>query len=214
MYLVKTPKFVQSLFPNFTWNLPTSEKVIHLTFDDGPIPEVTPWVLEMLAKFDAKGTFFCVGNNVLKHPEVFQQVINEGHSVGNHTQNHLSGWASEHLPYIHDVRHCSKNVPSSLFRPPYGRLKPSQAQFLQRHYEVIMWDILSGDFDQNIDPSQCLGNVLMKTGPGSIVVFHDSIKAERNLKFTLPRVLAYFSKLGYRFEAINQMGAIRTAQAS
>jgi len=194
--------------------MPTSEKVIYLTFDDGPIPEVTPWVLDVLDQYNAKGTFFCVGNNVKKNQAVFQQVVDGGHSVGNHTQNHLSGWANEHLPYLHDVRNCSHQVETSLFRPPYGRLKPNQAQFLMRHYDIIMWDVLSGDFDQNLDPKQCLGNVLLKTGPGSIVVFHDSLKAEKNLKYTLPKVLKYFSERGYRFEAINQSGVSSLAKAS
>lgn len=204
MYLVKTPKFIQNLFPNFTWSIPTVEKVLYLTFDDGPIPEVTPWVVDTLAKFDAKGTFFCVGENAEKYPEVLQQVIDQGHSIGNHTYQHLNGWATENLPYFHNVRKCAHSVNSNLFRPPYGRLRPKQAQFLQRHYRVVMWDVLSGDFDQRLEPQQCLGNVMMKSAPGSIIVFHDSLKAERNLKYALPRVLEYFSLQGYRFEALNQ----------
>jgi len=214
MYLVKTPKFIQKLFPNFTWSIPTQEKVIYLTFDDGPIPEITPWVLDTLAAFDAKATFFCVGNNVAQYPEVYKQVLAEGHSVGNHTNQHKNGWASEYLPYLHDVGNCSKLVDSNLFRPPYGRLKPSQAQFLQRDYRIILWDVLSGDFDQQLDPRQCLSNVILKTEPGSIVVFHDSLKAERNLKFTLPKFLAHFTKKGYRFEALKQQQAHKISKAS
>jgi len=214
MYLVKTPKFIQTLFPNFTWNVPSDDKVIYLTFDDGPIPDVTPWVMDVLEEYDAKGTFFCVGNNVKKHPEVYQEVLDRGHAVGNHTLNHLSGWANTHLEYLHDIRNCAHLVNSKLFRPPYGRLKPNQAQFLMRHYDIIMWDVLSGDFDQNLEPSQCLGNVIMKAGPGSIVVFHDSIKAEKNLKYALPKTLAYFADQGFRFETIKESTAHQIKRAS
>ena len=202
MYLVKTPKFIQNLFPNFIWKIPSNEKVIYLTFDDGPIPEVTPWVLETLKKFNAQATFFCVGDNVKKHPEVFQNVLAHGHSVGNHTYNHLNGWATDNIPYFHNVRHCANLVKSTLFRPPYGKLMPKQAQFLQRHYRIIMWDVLSGDFDPKITQEQCLNNVKLKTKPGSIVVFHDSLKSFEKLQFVLPKVLQYFSDKGYRFEAL------------
>ncbi len=203
MYLVKTPGFIQDLFPNFTWKVPTQEKIIYLTFDDGPIPEVTPWVLDQLAQYKAKGTFFCVGENVQKNQDVFQEVINQGHSVGNHTYNHLNGWGSDNIPYFHNIRHCARLVNSSLFRPPYGRLMPKQAQFLQRHYRIIMWDVLSGDFDINISKEQCLQNVVSKAKSGSIVVFHDSLKAQAKLKYVLPKVLEYFHQQGFRFEALN-----------
>ncbi len=203
MYLVKTPKFIQNLFPNFTWRVPTEEKVIYLTFDDGPIPGVTPWVLEQLAAFDAKATFFSVGENIRKHPEVLEQVIEAGHSLGNHTMNHLNGWTSDNLPYFHNVRHCANLTDSVLFRPPYGKLRPRQAQFLQRHYRIIMWDVLSGDFDPNLSEEQCLANVVNNVEPGSIVVFHDSYKAEEKLRYALPRVLEHFAAKGYRFEALN-----------
>lgn len=202
MYLVKIPKFIQRLFPNYTWTLPTTEKVLHLTFDDGPIPEVTPWVLETLQPYDAKATFFCVGDNVRKHPEVLREVIAKGHSVGNHTYHHLNGWSTEPLPYFHNVRHCAELLQTELFRPPYGRLRPKQAQFLQRHYQIVMWDVLSGDFDPNLSEDDCLRNVTRNAGPGSIVVFHDSLKAEAKLRYVLPRVLKHFAALGYRFEAI------------
>ena len=203
MYLVKTPKFIQSLFPNFIWRIPTKEKTLFLTFDDGPIPEVTPWVLEQLEAYNAKATFFCVGDNVKKHPEVFRSVLEKGHSVGNHTFNHLNGWSSDNVPYFHNVRHCAHLVNSTLFRPPYGRLKPSQAQFLQRHYRIIMWDVLSGDFDPNISNEQCLRNVTDKVVPGSIVVFHDSLKAKEKMQYVLPKILERFAAEGYQFESLN-----------
>ena len=203
MYLIKTPKFIQALFPNFTWRIPGKEKVLYLTFDDGPIPEVTPWVLSQLKQFQAKATFFCVGDNVNKYPKVFDQVVQAGHSVGNHTFNHLNGWGSENIPYFHNVRRCARLVKSELFRPPYGRMKPKQAQFLQRHYRIIMWDVLSGDFDAKISPEQCYHNVLNNAKPGSIIVFHDSIKAMERLKYTLPKILSHYTEKGYRFEALH-----------
>lgn len=203
MYLVKTPQFIQSCFPNFTWRIPTQEKVLYLTFDDGPIPEVTPWVLEHLAAFGAHATFFCVGDNIRKHPDVFRQVLDAGHAIGNHTYNHLNGWSSDNLPYFHNIRHCAHLTRTVLFRPPYGRLKPKQAQFLQRHYRIIMWDVLSGDFDERLTPEQCFENVAGNATSGSIVVFHDSMKAAERLNYALPRVLAHFKERGYRFEALN-----------
>ena len=202
MYLVKTPKFIQSLFPNFTWRIPTEEKQLFLTFDDGPIPEVTPWVLDQLAQYQAKATFFCVGENVKNNPAIFSQVIEAGHTVGNHTNNHFNGWLTDNLPYFHNIRQCAQLVQSSLFRPPYGKLKPSQAQFLQRHYRIVMWDILSGDFDPKISKEQCLSNVIDKAKAGSIIVLHDSLKAKDKLYYVLPKVLEHFSALGYSFSSL------------
>jgi peptidoglycan/xylan/chitin deacetylase (PgdA/CDA1 family) len=207
MYLVKTPQFIQNLFPNYTWQVPTEEKEVYLTFDDGPIPEVTPWVLEQLAAHQAKATFFCVGDNVRKYPQVFESVKAQGHTVGNHTFNHLNGWTTDNIPYFHNTRHGASITGSELFRPPYGKLKPKQAQFLQRHYRIIMWDVLSGDFDPNISNEQCLQNVIRNVEPGSIVVFHDSLKAKDKLEYVLPKVMEYLSEQGYSFEALknNQM---------
>ncbi|RMG82814.1 MAG: polysaccharide deacetylase family protein [Bacteroidetes bacterium] len=204
MYLVKTPRFIQSLFPNYTWNIKTARKKVFLTFDDGPIPEVTPWVLKTLEAFQARATFFCVGNNVEKHPDVFNRVLEGGHAVGNHTFSHLNGWQSDNLPYFHDVRRCARLVRSELFRPPYGRLKPKQAQFLQRHYQIVMWDILSGDFDESLSEAQCLSNVLSNVKTGSVIVFHDSLKAFKKLQYVLPRVLTELAAAGYTFEALDE----------
>ena len=203
MYLVKTPQFIQNLFPNYTWRIPTSEKEVYFTFDDGPIPEVTPWVVEQLAQYNAKATFFCVGHNVEKHPDVFRQVKEAGHAIGNHTFNHLDAWKTDNIPYFHNTRHGARVTQSSLFRPPYGKLKPKQAQFLQRHYRIVMWDVLSADFDPNISKEQCLQNVLRNVKPGSIVVFHDSLKTEEKLRYVLPKALQILSEKGYRFEKLN-----------
>ena len=203
IYLVKTPSIFQNSFPNFTWKIPTKEKILHLTFDDGPTPEVTPWVLRQLAQYNAKATFFSIGENIMQHQGIFDQVKSEGHAVGNHTHNHLNGWATDSIPYFHNVRHCARLVQSPLFRPPFGRLRPKQAQFLQRHYRIVMWDVLSGDFDPNISNEKCLTNVTKNAKPGSIVVFHDNQKAKEKLAYTLPKVLDHFSQLGYQFEALN-----------
>lgn len=202
MYLVKTPKVIQKLLPNFHWRIATEEPVLYLTFDDGPIPNVTPWVLEQLAAYNAEATFFCVGENARKYPELLQQVLDAGHTVGNHTMQHLDGWVTENLPYFHDIRHASKVVNSTLFRPPFGRIKPRQAQFLQRHYDIVMWDVLSGDFDPHLEPEECVKNVTNNAQNGSIVVFHDSLKAQEKLEFALPRVLKHFAELGYRFSKL------------
>ena len=218
MYLTKTPKLIQNLFPHFMWNVPSVDKVLYLTFDDGPIPEVTPWVLETLKTYNAKVTFFCVGDNVKKYPSLLSSIVSEGHSVGNHTFNHLNGWDTDNLAYFHNIRNCARLVKSSLFRPPYGRMTPKQSQFLTRHYKVVMWDVLSGDFDDSISKDECLNNVLNSSQIGSIIVFHDSLKAEQKLKYTLPRVIEHFQNIGYRFERLQEFGfatsSLKLAQAS
>ncbi len=209
MYLVHTPQYVQALFPGLTWKMPTSHKEIYLTFDDGPIPEVTPWVLDLLDHYGAKATFFCVGDNVRKYPDIYEKVIDGGHAVGNHTLNHLSGWSTENISYFNNIRHCARVVQSGLFRPPYGKLRPSQIQFLQRHYQIIMWDVLSADFDNDISPEDCFQNVIQHAEQGSIVVFHDSLKAETNLRYALPLVLEHFSNEGFHFIALKREQPIR-----
>lgn len=209
MYWIKTPQFIQSLFPHFTWRIPTPDRSLYLTFDDGPIPEVTPWVLQQLNTWNAKGTFFCVGDNIRKYPEVFQQVVEAGHSIGNHTFNHLNGWAVDNLAYFRNVRKCAAQVRSPLFRPPYGKLKPKQVQFLQRHYRIVMWDVLSGDFDPEVSPEQCLSNVINSALPGSIIVFHDSLKAISKLEYALPKILHHFTELGYTFQALRPQSLTR-----
>lgn len=202
LYLVKTPRLVQTLLPAYLWRFPTAEKIIYLTFDDGPIPEVTPWVLEVLRQYGAKATFFCVGENVQRYPDIFHQLCAEGHSVGNHTYNHLNGCKTAPVDYFKNIRRCKQVVNSALFRPPYGRMQPRQRVFLERHFRIVMWDVLSGDFDRSISPEQCLANVLDNAGPGSIVVLHDSIKAEPRLRYALPRILEYYTRRGYRFEGV------------
>jgi peptidoglycan-N-acetylglucosamine deacetylase len=207
MFLHKTNFLMRALYPNFVWRKPTQEKVIYLTFDDGPIPEVTEFVLETLATYNAKATFFCIGNNIQKHPNIFQKVINGGHGIGNHTFNHLRGWATDDKNYFDNIAQCkdemtSRGVVTNLFRPPYGRIKKSQSKILLPDYQIIMWDVLSGDFSLNLSPKTVLEKTLKHTEAGSIVLFHDSIKANTNMSYALPRFLEHFSEKGFRFETL------------
>lgn len=202
MYLVKTPFLLKKIYPSLLWDIPAVKPVIYLTFDDGPVPEATPFVLDQLKMFNAKATFFCIGDNVRKHPPVFQRVIDEGHHIGNHTFNHLDGWRTPLLKYIENVDACNAYFKTTLFRPPYGHISPPAISRLKNDFRIVMWDILSGDWDAQLDPGLCLRRVLQKSRPGSIVVFHDSIKAFPRLSYVLPRALAYWSEKGYSFEAI------------
>lgn len=205
MYFVKTPFFLRWMYPGLVWKKP-SANTIYITFDDGPIPEVTPFVLNAMAEYDAKATFFCIGDNVRKHPEIYQEVIKAGHSIGNHTFNHLNGWNTDDEKYLENIDECAEYVKSDLFRPPYGKIKKSQIKKLKiQHPEikVIMWDVLSGDFDQNLSPEKCLENLLSTTVPGSIIVFHDSLKAFDRLKYVLPKALDYWSDKGFVFKKLN-----------
>ncbi|MEM9887728.1 MAG: polysaccharide deacetylase family protein [Bacteroidota bacterium] len=203
MYLIKTPQFIQQLFPNYLWRIPTQEKLLYLSFDDGPIPEVTPWVLDTLRAYRAKATFFCVGDNICKHPDIFERLQQEKHSVGNHTFHHLDGWKTSTSNYLYDVEHCSDfTEQSTLFRPPYGHLKFSQVRQLRNKYRIVLWDVLSGDFDANLAPEKCLKNVLSATQAGSIIVFHDSLKAAPRLKYVLPKFLEHYHQRGFQFKAI------------
>jgi peptidoglycan/xylan/chitin deacetylase (PgdA/CDA1 family) len=209
---VKTNRFVKAIFPNYIWNIPNEDRKIFLTFDDGPIPELTEWTLAQLKKHNAKATFFCIGDNIQKHPEVFRKVIENGHAVGNHTFNHLKGWETSLEEYIENTKKCSETMTiskiqtpnSQLFRPPYGKIKPSQASALRKSgYKIIMWDIISMDYDPTVSPEECLNNVLKNIESGSIIVFHDSIKAWKNLEYVLPKTLAFLYENGFVCEKID-----------
>ncbi|OOQ57442.1 polysaccharide deacetylase family protein [Mucilaginibacter pedocola] len=205
MYLVKTPAPLKWLYPNLVWEAPTGSRSIFLTFDDGPIPIVTPFVLKNLEAYNAKATFFCIGDNIDKHPDVFDAVKNAGHAIGNHTYNHLRGWDTDSRIYLDNFLQAQKLTGTNLFRPPYGRIKREQIKLLKQakpDLQIIMWDVLSGDFDINLKPEDCLKNVLKHTRPGSIVVFHDSLKAFDRLEYVLPRALEYWSGKGYSFETL------------
>ena len=184
LYWIKTHSIIKKIFKNFVWDIPNNENKIFLTFDDGPTPEITNWVLDELKKYNAKATFFCIGNNIQKQPEIYQNIIKEGHSVGNHTFDHLNGWKNNAKKYIENVLLAENiiNAKPKLYRPPYGKIKPSQASKLRKlGYKIIMWDVLSADFDNEITPEKCLQNVLSNIKSGSIIVFHDSKKASKNL---------------------------------
>lgn len=217
MYLIKSPLLLKWYYPSLLWNKSRTEKVIYLTFDDGPIPNVTDFVLKTLKAFNAKATFFCIGDNIVKHPEVYAHVINDGHAVGNHTFNHLKGWKTDDETYIENTLMCQQLTRTNLFRPPYGRIKKSQVRRLKSlvldqsksrlstsstGLQIVMWDVLSGDFDINLSPEKCYQNVIKHTENGSIVVFHDSLKAFDRLEYTLPRALKYFSDKGFTFSSL------------
>jgi peptidoglycan-N-acetylglucosamine deacetylase len=209
MRFFRTPRLLQYLLPGFTWRGPNREQVIYLTFDDGPIPEVTDFVLETLAQYQAKATFFCVGDNIRKHPDIARRVAGAGHRLGNHTFNHLKGWQTALPDYLHNVALCEAALhplvngeQPKLFRPPHGHLRHDQFRRLKELYQVVMWDVVTYDFDARLAEEACLAKAILYTGPGSIVVFHDSLKARRNLCYVLPRFLAHFAGLGYRFETL------------
>jgi peptidoglycan/xylan/chitin deacetylase (PgdA/CDA1 family) len=182
-----------------------AEKVMYLTFDDGPHATVTPFVLQQLQQYNAKATFFCIGKNVVEQPTIYQQILNDGHSIGNHTHNHLNGWKTNDASYLKNIELAAQHIQSNLFRPPYGRIKKSQAKQLMlrnANMKIVMWDVLSGDFDTQLSPQKCLDNVLKNVTQGSIVVFHDSEKAFERLQYALPKTLEHFSNLGYTFKAL------------
>lgn len=218
MYLIKSPLLLKWYYPSLLWNKSRTEKVIYLTFDDGPIPNVTDFVLKTLKAFHAKATFFCIGDNIVKHPEVYAKVINDGHAIGNHTFNHLKGWKTDDETYLQNTLKCQQLTQTNLFRPPYGRIKKSQIRSLQSlvpslksdsrlqtpdsKLNIVMWDVLSGDFDINLSPEKCYQNVINHTENGSIIVFHDSLKAFDRLEYTLPLVLKYFTEKGFTFSTL------------
>jgi peptidoglycan/xylan/chitin deacetylase (PgdA/CDA1 family) len=204
-YFIKTPKWIMKFFSKCVWEIPSQEKIIYLTFDDGPHPEATSFVLDTLKEYGAKATFFCIGKNVIDQPVLYERIITEGHAVGNHTFNHLNGWKTTDSVYMEDIAKAKKYIDSSLFRPPYGKITPFQLKLLAKEkfkLTPMMWTVLSGDFDVNLSKESCLENVLTTAKSGSIIVFHDSQKAFVKLQFVLPRVLDYFKQKGFRFEKI------------
>lgn len=217
--LVKTPKFVSSLLSGYIWHLSREKKELYLTFDDGPIPKITPWVLDQLNMYNAKATFFCIGENTKKNSKIFDRILKEGHTIGNHTFNHLNGIKTETKLYLENVKktnklfiernstHFSNN--EALFRPPYGKILPKQAKALRsKGYKIVLWDVLSKDYDSKISGDTCFKNVIDNTQNGSIIVFHDSVKAFDRLKYTLPKVLEYYNSKGFVFKIIKDIVAL------
>ena len=219
MYTVRPPFFLKWFYPNLIWNKDTEEKIVYLTFDDGPIPNVTDFVLNTLKSFGIKATFFCIGDNISKYPDIFERIKADGHAVGNHTYNHLKGWETEDEAYVDNFWKCQELTQSNLFRPPYGRIKKSQIKELVNSYklwltgkaefkvqnsklEIIMWDVLSGDFDLSLSPEKCYKNVIKNVRNGSIIVFHDSLKAWHRLEYALPRAIEHLLEKGYRFKTL------------
>lgn len=199
MFRYNTPQLMPWLMPAITWRMPQEGKSIYLTFDDGPHPEITEWVMDELEKYNAKATFFCVGDNVRKFPETFGNLLQRGHRIGNHTYNHLNGWATDNPTYLDNIEQCDEYTHSNLFRPPYGKIGIRQFRAVRKKYRIIYWSILSRDFEATLDVEESLAYMLEHTTDGSIVLFHDSVKAEKNMKELLPRFLQHFSQQGYRF---------------
>ncbi|GAA4934942.1 polysaccharide deacetylase family protein [Algibacter agarivorans] len=223
---IKTPLVAKKMFPNYVWDITTTEKVLYLTFDDGPTPEITNWTLNTLKQYNAKATFFCIGNNIERHPDIFQDILNDEHAIGNHTQNHIKGWKTKAKDYLINIELCEsvlksqikdsdfqiqkssivnpKSLIVNLFRPPYGQITPKQGKkLIKLGYKIIMWDVLSFDWDKDVNKKICLDNVTNKATNGSVIVFHDSLKASKNMQYALPKVLEYFSEKGYSFKSLN-----------
>jgi len=206
-FFINTPWLIKKLFYRYIWNFSRREQAVYLTFDDGPHPTITPWVLEQLKTYQAQATFFCVGENVAQYSDVYQQILASGHAVGNHTQHHPNGWETDTEIYLNDVREAALSIKSPLFRPPYGRIKKAQAKGVRKILgagtKIIMWEVLSCDFDPSFSKEQCLKNVLNHARAGSIIVFHDSEKAAPNMQAVLPVVLQQLAQKGYAFKAIS-----------
>jgi len=205
LFFITTPWWLRKLFPGCIWDIKTGGKVIYLSFDDGPHPTITPFVLSELKKYNAKATFFCIGDNVKKYPEIYQHAIDQGHGVGNHTMHHVNGWKTEDEQYLNDIAEAGKYIRSNLFRPPYGRVKKSQIRKLHTanpQLQIVMWSVLAGDWVATLSPEKCFHQIKSKVHPGCIIVFHDSEKANERMSYALPKLLEHFTKEGYTFNKI------------
>ncbi len=209
LLFTKTSPLLAAVYRECLWKVNTEEKLLYLTFDDGPIPEITPIVLDELKKWNARATFFCIGKNIEANPEIFQRIMDEGHSIGNHTFNHLNGWSSNDKDYFENIAQCEAVLnakcgmrTTKLFRPPYGKLKPSQYTKLKKEYKLVMWDVLSFDFDLKMAEEKVLENVLENAEEGSVIVMHDSLKAKPKVEFALPKILEHFTEKGFKFEKL------------
>jgi peptidoglycan/xylan/chitin deacetylase (PgdA/CDA1 family) len=199
---VRLPGFLTSFFKEAIWRLDETNPVVYLTFDDGPIPEVTPWVLEVLKEENIQATFFCVGENVARYPEIYKSILDNGHSVGNHTYNHLQGLKTNKKDFFRNIEQAGKCIHSDLFRPPHGWMRRAQYNYLKRKYRIVMWDVISCDYNTNLSPEKVFRNITGYVRSGSIVTFHDSVKARQNLVRTLQPAIRWIKEQGFRFEAI------------
>ncbi len=205
MYFIRSPKIIRKFFPShLVWEIPNNERKIFLTFDDGPDPDVSPEVLKILDNFKIKASFFCVGDNVRKHPGTYEMIREKGHVTGNHSFNHLNGWKTKNQAYLANIARCREYVDSRLFRPPYGRIRNSQARHLKNAYNIIMWSVLAGDFDRRFSREDCIKNVLSNTESGSVIVFHDSRKTKDKVLYALPAVIEALLKRELVFDVISQ----------
>jgi peptidoglycan/xylan/chitin deacetylase (PgdA/CDA1 family) len=202
MNFVRIPRLLKRTFPEITWEIQDTAPSLYLTFDDGPTPGITAGILDALAKFRAKATFFCIGRNVERHPDIYRQILEAGHATGNHTYSHLKGWYTPNREYFEDIDLAAQFIRSPLYRPAYGMITPSQLRHLKKHYRIVMWDIMSYDFALNTSPDKCLHNVMHYVKSGSVVVFHDSLKASEKVLYALPQVLEHFSGKGFAFKSI------------
>jgi peptidoglycan/xylan/chitin deacetylase (PgdA/CDA1 family) len=204
-YTIRSPWWLRKIYPHLIWRMPPRPGTLYLTFDDGPHPTATPFVLDQLRRHNARATFFCIGKNVQQYPQIYRQILMEGHRVGNHTYDHLNGWKVADKKYLGNIGSAATLIDSDLFRPPYGRISWFQSALLRSaplNYKIVMWDVLSADFDQRLTAGQCVKNVIGNARPGSIIVFHDSAKAFDRLQTALPLVLEHFAGQGHRFESI------------
>lgn len=200
MFIEQPPWIYRSFFPGAIWRLPAQKKCVYLTFDDGPIPEVTPWVLDVLDKYNVKATFFCVGDNVRKYPDTYRMVLERGHLTGNHTFNHIQGIHSASPDYLKNVQKAAEVIDSKLFRPPHGHMRVPQLRSLREQYKVVMWDVVTRDYSPHMTPAGVFNAVKRYTRNGSIIVFHDSLKAEKNMRTAMPQSVEWLLEQGYEFK--------------
>jgi peptidoglycan-N-acetylglucosamine deacetylase len=202
MFIEQLPYFIRGVYFGATWRKSRHEKVIYLTFDDGPIPEVTPWVLDILDQYKIQATFFCVGENVERYPELYKEIIRRGHRTGNHTYNHMRGFFTDSQTYLENSEKASRCIDSILFRPPHGEMRFSQLKALRKKYEVIQWDVITRDYNQKLAKEKVLDIVKKYARNGSIIVFHDSLKAEKNMRYAMPKAIEFLLQKGYQFKSL------------
>jgi peptidoglycan-N-acetylglucosamine deacetylase len=199
MLIEQIPSLLRGVYLGVTWRKSQHEKVIYLTFDDGPIPEVTPWVLDILDQYQIKATFFCVGENVMRYPEIYEDIIKRGHRTGNHTFNHKRGFFTDTRDYLDNVEKASQYINSDLFRPPHGEMRRAQLKFLRKNFKVIQWDVITRDYNQNLSEDKAFKIVKRYARNGSIIVFHDSLKAKKNMCYSMPKSIDFLLQKGYTF---------------